>query len=209
MSDRWLFGYGSLIWRPGFPHHEARVARVEGWVRRFWQGSHDHRGAPEAPGRVVTLIPEPHGHVEGLAFRMDDDAEIFERLDHREKNGYGLTPVTLRFRDGSAIGVTSTSRRGTTTRSSGRRRSRRWRPRSRGARARAGPTSTTCFASPTRFARTASTTPTSSRSSGACAARRPIVADGGAAVAGRPARAGSSSVTDRDGPGLALSSGEC
>ena len=102
MSDRWLFGYGSLIWRPGFPHHEARVARVDGWVRRFWQGSHDHRGLPDAPGRVVTLVPEPDGHVEGLAFRMDDDAAIFERLDHREKNGYGLTGVVLRFRDGSA-----------------------------------------------------------------------------------------------------------
>lgn len=106
MSDRWLFGYGSLIWRPGFPHHEARVARVDGWVRRFWQGSHDHRGTPEAPGRVVTLAPEPDGCVEGLAFRMDDDGAVFERLDHREKNGYGRTDVTLRFRDGrTADGV--------------------------------------------------------------------------------------------------------
>ncbi|MCY4454298.1 MAG: gamma-glutamylcyclotransferase [Immundisolibacterales bacterium] len=102
MSTRWLFGYGSLIWRPDFPHHESRVARVDGWVRRFWQGSHDHRGVPGAPGRVVTLIPEPDGHVEGLAFRMDDDAGVFERLDHREKNGYGLADVILRFRDGSA-----------------------------------------------------------------------------------------------------------
>ena len=102
MPDRWLFGYGSLIWRPDFPHHDARVARVDGWVRRFWQGSHDHRGVPDAPGRVVTLVPEPRGHVEGIAFRMDDDAGIFQRLDHREKNGYGLTDVLLRFRDGSA-----------------------------------------------------------------------------------------------------------
>ena len=104
MADRWLFGYGSLIWRPDFPHHEARVARLDGWARRFWQGSHDHRGIPNAPGRVVTLVPEPHGHVEGVAFRMDDDAGIFARLDHREKNGYGLTDVVLRFRDGSEIG---------------------------------------------------------------------------------------------------------
>ena len=102
MSDRWLFGYGSLIWRPDFPHHEARVAQVDGWVRRFWQGSHDHRGLPDAPGRVVTLVPEPEGCVEGVAFRVDeeDDAGIFERLDHREKNGYGLTDIVLRFRDG-------------------------------------------------------------------------------------------------------------
>ena len=100
MPDRWLFGYGSLIWRPDFPHHEARVARLDGWVRRFWQGSHDHRGVPDAPGRVVTLVPDPGGHVEGVAFRMDDDGSVFARLDHREKNGYGLTDVRLGFRDG-------------------------------------------------------------------------------------------------------------
>ncbi len=104
MSHRWLFGYGSLIWRPDFPHHEARVARLDGWMRRFWQGSHDHRGVPDAPGRVVTPVPEPDGCVEGLAFRLDDDAGILARLDHREKNGYGLMDVVLRFRDGYAAG---------------------------------------------------------------------------------------------------------
>ena len=104
MASRWLFGYGSIIWRPGFAHHEARVARVDGWVRRFWQGSHDHRGVPEAPGRVVTLVRDRTGYVEGVAYRVDDDAGLFARLDHREKNGYGLTDITLRFRDGRETG---------------------------------------------------------------------------------------------------------
>lgn len=102
MPDHWIFGYGSLIWRPGFAHRGARVARVHGWVRRFWQGSHDHRGVPGAPGRVATLTPDPRGYVEGLAFRLDAETAdgIFEGLDHREKNGYRRANVVLRFRGG-------------------------------------------------------------------------------------------------------------
>ena len=49
MSERWLFGCGSLIWRPGFPHHEARVARVDGWVRR-------HRRPPNHPTGARSVI---------------------------------------------------------------------------------------------------------------------------------------------------------
>jgi len=89
-GDIWLFGYGSLIWRPDFPYQKKSVALVDGWVRKFWQGSHDHRGVPEAPGRVVTLLPEADQQCAGMAFQIahKDALEIFRALDHREKNGY-------------------------------------------------------------------------------------------------------------------------
>ena len=87
----WLFGYGSLIYKADFPYIERRPARIHGWMRRFWQGSHDHRGTPEAPGRVVTLIPRPDAVCEGMAYLITP--EEFAHLDHREKNGY------LRFRE--------------------------------------------------------------------------------------------------------------
>ena len=51
-----IFGYGSLVWRPDLPHTEAHDGYIVGWVRRFYQGSPDHRGTPERPGRVATLL---------------------------------------------------------------------------------------------------------------------------------------------------------
>lgn len=100
----WLFGYGSLIHKVDFPCLERRPATIRGWSRRFWQGSHDHRGTPQAPGRVVTLVPEAGAVCEGMAYRVAPAA--FAQLDHREKNGYLRCTVPLEFRDGdSAQGV--------------------------------------------------------------------------------------------------------
>ncbi|MDX5329335.1 MAG: gamma-glutamylcyclotransferase, partial [Marinobacter sp.] len=75
----WLFGYGSLIYKVDFPFLEQRPASIRGWARRFWQGSHDHRGTPEAPGRVVTLIEQPGAVCRGMAFRVSPN--VFEYLD--------------------------------------------------------------------------------------------------------------------------------
>lgn len=86
----WVFGYGSLVWRPDLPAVEERVAVLPGMARRFWQGSPDHRGTPEAPGRVLTLVEAPGEPCVGRVFRIRPDAvtRTLAALDHREKAGY-------------------------------------------------------------------------------------------------------------------------
>lgn len=87
---RWVFGYGSLIFRPSFPFEERRPAVLPGFERRFWQGSTDHRGVPGAPGRVVTLVPRAGARCWGVAYRIAEHAweGVLGHLDFREKGGY-------------------------------------------------------------------------------------------------------------------------
>jgi cation transport protein ChaC len=96
----WLFGYGSLIFKADFPFLERRPASIEGWTRRFWQGSHDHRGTEATPGRVVTLVPESGATCHGMAYLVTP--EEFAHLDYREKNGYLRLATEIRFEDGGS-----------------------------------------------------------------------------------------------------------
>lgn len=99
----WVFGYGSLIFRQGFPYLDSRPGRITGWARRFWQGSHDHRGVPDAPGRVVTLIEDANAVCDGVAFLVEP--AVFEHLDHREKNGYERIAVNIAFERDTVAGI--------------------------------------------------------------------------------------------------------
>ncbi len=104
-SGLWIFGYGSLVWRPAFPYEDRRPARLRGWVRRFWQGSTDHRGVPGSPGRVVTLLRNADAHTDGTAYLVYADRldAILDGLDFREKGGYERHRVTLELREPSEI----------------------------------------------------------------------------------------------------------
>jgi cation transport protein ChaC len=84
MGDFWVFGYGSLMWRPGFEHVEARRARLSGYRRRLCIRSHVYRGTPERPGLVLGL--ERGGSCLGIAFRVEGSRadEVMAYLRARE-----------------------------------------------------------------------------------------------------------------------------
>ena len=85
-----VFGYGSLVYRPGFAYERVEDGYIRGYVRRFWQGSTDHRGVPGAPGRVVTLVPTVGAVCWGRAYWVapTEADRVLAELDHREKGGY-------------------------------------------------------------------------------------------------------------------------
>ena len=67
-QGRWVFGYGSLMWRPGFDFLERRPATIYGYHRSLCVYSHVHRGTPEQPGLVMGL--DRGGSCRGAAFRI-------------------------------------------------------------------------------------------------------------------------------------------
>jgi len=80
----WVFGYGSLMWRPGFAHDEALPARLHGYHRALCIYSIVHRGTAQRPGLVLGL--DRGGSCHGWAFRVERsrEAEVLAYLDARE-----------------------------------------------------------------------------------------------------------------------------
>ncbi len=83
-SDFWVFGYGSLIWRPDFDFAERRAARVHGWHRALKMWSRINRGTPETPGLVFALLSG--GSCQGMVYRVPahDGAATMAKLWLRE-----------------------------------------------------------------------------------------------------------------------------
>ena len=84
-GGRWVFGYGSLMWRPGFAFIERRAALLHGRRRAFCIYSVHHRGTHDRPGLVLGLAPG--GAVRGAAYRVSgaEWPEIYAYLREREQ----------------------------------------------------------------------------------------------------------------------------
>ncbi|CAK6962587.1 glutathione-specific gamma-glutamylcyclotransferase 1 [Scomber scombrus] len=80
-SSLWIFGYGSLVWKPDFKYKRSKVGFISGYKRRFWHGDNFHRGNDELPGRVVTLIEDDDESTWGVAFEVTG-AQVEESLKY-------------------------------------------------------------------------------------------------------------------------------
>lgn len=81
----WVFGYGSLIWDPGFPVAERRIARADGWHRSFCMRSIHHRGTVATPGLVLALDRAEGASCTGVAFRVEQGHEAATLFALRER----------------------------------------------------------------------------------------------------------------------------
>ena len=98
----WVFGYGSLVWQPGFEFSERHVARLEGYARSFCMWSIHHRGTEDDPGLVLALDAHEGTFCDGVAFFVPPETamETIGYLREREliSSAYleEVHPITLR-----------------------------------------------------------------------------------------------------------------
>lgn len=103
----WVFGYGSLLWNPGFTPARTVKACLQDYHRSFCMLSIHHRGSEEDPGLVLALDTQPGGRCTGVAFQVAEDEEdsVLAMLREREliSSAYYEDTVDLVTDDGETI----------------------------------------------------------------------------------------------------------
>jgi cation transport protein ChaC len=104
-GDLWVFGYGSLMWRPGFEFLERHAALLRGYRRRLCVLSHVHRGTPEQPGLVLGL--DRGGACRGVAYRVcrskREETIAYLRAREQVTNIYLEAVPNIRLDDGRRV----------------------------------------------------------------------------------------------------------
>ena len=110
-GDLWVFGYGSLMWQPGFDHVERHIAVLDGHRRSFCLRSIRYRGTPESPGLVLGLDPQPGARCMGVAYRVSAPhvAAVRDYLRERELVTYAYHEAWLPVRLDTGSEVTALS----------------------------------------------------------------------------------------------------
>jgi len=107
----WIFGYGSLVWKPDFKYRRSQVGYIQGYKRRFWHGDNFHRGDDVLPGRVVTLLEDDEECTWGVAFEVvgAQVEEALKYLNVREavRGGYATRSVDFYPEDAESRPVTA------------------------------------------------------------------------------------------------------
>jgi cation transport protein ChaC len=109
--DLWVFGYGSLLWDPGFAPAERVAARLEGWHRSFCMLSIHHRGTEEEPGLVLALDAAEGAVCRGAAMRVaaGEEEAVLAMLRAREliSSAYVERVIAVALDDGRTVAATT------------------------------------------------------------------------------------------------------
>ncbi|XP_005099222.1 uncharacterized protein LOC101848590 [Aplysia californica] len=96
----WVFGYGSLLWKPDFQYRSKHIGYIEGYTRRFHQGNETFRGRPGKPGRVANLEEQEGSQTWGVAYEIsgrEEVASVLQALYTRETACGGYTTLITTF----------------------------------------------------------------------------------------------------------------
>jgi len=106
-SMLWVFGYGSLMWNPGFDYTDRTLARLSGFHRSFCMRSIHHRGTPDIPGLVLALDAAPEAVCDGVAYGVPAAAReaTLDYLREREliSSAYLETVQPLQLASGGEV----------------------------------------------------------------------------------------------------------